>query len=432
LVRSRGKKETWGRVPRDLLSAVKPALRDRPADPSDPRFLLYSHDGLGLGHTRRNLAIAAALRALSPDAPILLATGTDDAHRLGVPPGVDVLKVPGLRKVANGRYSARNLTISSEEVHILRSKVLAAAAKAFRPSVMLVDKHPLGPNGELRRAVETVRADGGHTVLGLRDILDDPATVLREWAPHDVPGQIAAYYDRILVYGHPSVFDPVRAYDFPAALARRTTSCGYAVAPPLDPPNPEDEPVAIPPRPHDRPLVLATAGGGEDGFFLLEAFVRAATDAPWRGVAVCGPLMPPSDQAALRALAAECGVAFHGFVPGLSGYLGRADAIVSMGGYNTLAEACSRGLPVVCVPRTQPRREQWIRASAFERLGLLRSLRPEGLEPGALRNAIETALDGPRHTAGPVALPWAGAQRAAEELLRLATPTARLVEAIRA
>ena len=29
------------------------------------RFLFYSHDGLGLGHTRRNLAIAAALTEIS-------------------------------------------------------------------------------------------------------------------------------------------------------------------------------------------------------------------------------------------------------------------------------------------------------------------------------------------------------------------------------
>lgn len=32
---------------------------DRAGSPN--RFLLYSHDGLGLGHVRRNLVIAAAL-----------------------------------------------------------------------------------------------------------------------------------------------------------------------------------------------------------------------------------------------------------------------------------------------------------------------------------------------------------------------------------
>jgi hypothetical protein len=31
-----------------------------------PRFLLYSHDALGLGHVRRNLVIAAALVERSP------------------------------------------------------------------------------------------------------------------------------------------------------------------------------------------------------------------------------------------------------------------------------------------------------------------------------------------------------------------------------
>ena len=75
------------------------------------RFLFYSHDGLGLGHTRRNLAIAAALTELCPEASMLLATGADYVSRLGLPPHVDILKLPGLRKVSNGEYSSRHLRI---------------------------------------------------------------------------------------------------------------------------------------------------------------------------------------------------------------------------------------------------------------------------------------------------------------------------------
>src|SRR5678815_2821364 len=69
-----------------------------------PRFLLYSHDGFGLGHTRRHVAIAAALTKMAPGASVLLASGVDDVCRLGLPPSVEVLKLPGLRKVANGEY----------------------------------------------------------------------------------------------------------------------------------------------------------------------------------------------------------------------------------------------------------------------------------------------------------------------------------------
>ncbi len=393
---------------------VRIAVSDR-----GPRFLLYSHDGLGLGHTRRNLAIAAALRDKAPDAPILLATGTDDAHRLGLPRGVDILKLPSLRKVANGHYKARRLRVSSTDVHALRSNLLIAAVKTFHPDVVLVDKHPLGAGGELRGALDALRAAGGRTVLGLRDILDDPATVFQEWEPYDIPARIAEWY-------------PVRAYLFPEAVARRTSFTGYVVAPPEEPPYPEPDSAPVPARPHDRPVVLATAGGGEDGFVLLEAFLRASKDAPWSGIAVCGPMMSPDDEERLRSLASECGTAFHGFVPGLSGYLDRADAIVAMGGYNTLAEAASRGIPIVCVPRTEPRKEQLMRALAFERLGVLRLVDPDHLDPSTLRESIDATLRAPAKTPGGTALPWDGAARAAAELLQLAEAPARPATSVRA
>src|SRR6266540_1120150 len=383
---------------------VRIAVSDR-----GPRFLLYSHDGLGLGHTRRNLAIAAALRDKAPDAPILLATGTDDAHRLGLPRGVDVLKLPSLRKVANGHYKARRLRVSSTDVHALRSNLLIAAVKTFHPDVVLVDKHPLGAGGELRGALDALRAAGGRTVLGLRDILDDPATVFQEWEPYDIPARIAEWYDRVLVYGDPIVFDPIRAYLFPEA-----------------------DSAPVPARPHDRPVVLATAGGGEDGSVLLEAFLRASKGASWSGIAVCGPMMPPEDEDRLRSLASECGTAFHGFVPGLPGYLGRADVIVAMGGYNTLAEAASRGIPIVCVPRTEPRKEQLMRALAFERLGVLRLVDPDHLDPSTLRESIDATLRAPAKTPGGTALPWDGAARAAAELLQLAEAPARPAASVRA
>src|ERR1041385_9183458 len=87
------------------------------------RFLFYSHDGLGLGHTRRNLAIAAALTELEPRASVLLATGADYVSRLGLPPHVDILKLPGLRKITNGHYSARHLSIPVEDIRSLRAEM---------------------------------------------------------------------------------------------------------------------------------------------------------------------------------------------------------------------------------------------------------------------------------------------------------------------
>ena len=289
------------------------------------RFLFYSHDALGLGHVRRNLAIARALVDADPAASVLLATSADEVERFGLPPRSDVLKLPGLCKLDNERYVPRRLALSLEQVRELRSSLLIAAVDSFRPAVVLADKHPLGVSGELRPALDAQRAAGGKAVVGLRDVLDTPATVRREWAEREVGQRIEEYDDRLLVYGEREVFDPVEAYELSDSLAERTIFCGYVRsscsadrrAAELEPPLRLDRP---------GPSVLATAGGGKDGFSLLSTFLEAAAESPWRGVAVVGPQTSEAERRKLSWLARRAGVALRTFVPGLAASFSRFDA----------------------------------------------------------------------------------------------------------
>lgn len=390
------------------------------------RFLFYSHDGLGLGHTRRHLAVAEALGELDRGASILLATGADYVARLGVPRQVEVLKLPSLRKDGNDSYSSRRLQIPASEIRALRSALLLATVKSFRPDVVLVDKHPFGASGEFKAGLKALRGQGGRAVLGLRDILDEPEQVAREWRPYRMQHRIAQYFDQVLVYGERAVFDPVSAYEFPAEMAERTRFCGYVlneeravVLPDVSPP--------FPPRnERARPVVLATAGGGEDGFRMLETFIRAAVGAPWQGCVVSGPMTPDVELAELERLAAECGVIFRAFVPHLALLFDSADALVCMGGYNTLTEAVAHGMPTVCVPRTVPRREQWIRAEAFARLGLLKVCPPAELHPEGLRQILAATLEqrrAPLLARARAHLHFDGAREAARCLLQLGRET---------
>jgi predicted glycosyltransferase len=387
------------------------------------RFLFYSHDGLGLGHTRRHLAVASAVAEQAPEAAILLATGAEEIARSGLPRQVEILKLPGLRKDANEKYSARRLRVTVEEIRELRSAILLTAVKAFRPGVVLVDKHPFGVSGEFKAGLKALLRAGGHAVLGLRDILDEPGQVLREWRPRKLAQRIARYYEQVLIYGQRAVFDPVTAYGFPRALAERTRFCGYVFCQESALSLENFDWPFLPPESRRRPVVLATTGGGEDGFRTLETFMRAAAGAPWDAVAIAGPMTPDSEQAVLENLAAQAGVRFRRFVPHLSALFGYIDALVCMGGYNTLAEAAAVGVPTVCIPRVMPRKEQLMRAEAFERLGLLHLCRPEELNPVMLRKKIDLALNTPADEARSRAwthLSFNGACRAAEHLLGMA------------
>src|SRR5438093_13352759 len=95
-----------------------------PPRPPSLRFLFYSHDGLGLGHTRRNLAVAAAVVELCPEASVLIASGTADAHPLGLPPRVDVPRLPGQRQTRNDAYASRSTPLPKEEIRQLRPPLL--------------------------------------------------------------------------------------------------------------------------------------------------------------------------------------------------------------------------------------------------------------------------------------------------------------------
>ena len=404
----------------------------RAKSPVHPRFLLYSHDGMGLGHTRRNLAIADALVERCPQASVLLASGTDDAHRLGLPPRVEILKLPGLRKSNNDEYHSRRLPVRADVIRHLRSSLLEATVRSFRPGVVLVDKHPFGARGEFRAGLEALKEYGGQAVLGLRDILDEPSVVRHEWSKYRLQERIAGFYDRVLVYGERSALDPLVEYDLPEAVAERTRFCGYVVS--RDPAAQAGEASGeFRRQPGERPIVVATAGGGEDGFTLLENFIDATTDSAWRGIVIAGPMIPEPELARLRAQASGANVALHTFIPRLPALFDSIDALVCMGGYNTLAEAAAQAVPTVCVPRTAPRAEQLIRARAFDRLGILRLVHPGELTPGALRTAVAAALATPRALVREnveAALNFDGAHHAAQELLSLAGAPARNGEAL--
>lgn len=409
--------------PTEVGAGLQSGDRAAAPDPTDaahgPRFMFYSHDAVGLGHVRRNLAIAQALTRAQPSTSVLVATSVDQAGELGLGPNVDLLQLPGLRKVAGGGYEARRLPIPPDDIRRLRSDLLLSAVRAFAPSVLLADRHPLGIGAELRPALEAISAAGAQAVLGLRDIVDEPAVVRAEFHARGVYKAIDAYYDEVFIYGQPEILDPRLAYGLTGDGDYSLTFCGYVVAPqpsvPLSLRRRTDQ--------RDRPVVLATVGGGEDGSAMLEAFIAGSFGAPWRAIVVAGPQAELTARQHLERLAGEAGVEFRSFVPSLGSLLGSVDALVSMGGYNSLAEALSSGTPTVCVPRTQPRQEQAIRARTFAALGLIEVVEPEQLTPERIRDAVGRALARSREQVARDAarvLSFDGAERASQRLLALA------------
>lgn len=402
-----------------MTTAVAPALD------STPRLLLYAHDTYGLGHLRRSLAIAGHLARTIPDLSILLVTGSPVAHSFALPPRTDYVKLPAVTKTGDEQYRARDLDLTPERIISLRSALITDAATYFAPDVVLVDHAPLGMKGELLPALRALRHEAPHTriVLGLRDILDEPRKVRRQWLDQDMYAAVSMLYDAVLVYGQPDIFDPVAAYGFPPDLAARTRFCGYIQR--EDPVTPAAD-LRASLHLGDAPLVLVTTGGGGDGLALeetgIDALALMARRRALQTVIVTGPLMAPDERARLeqRARALDLPVRLLPFHPDLPGLMRASDLVVTMGGYNSLCEVVAAGCPSVVVPRAHPRLEQHIRAQAFADRGLVTVLPAAELSPVRLAMTMQRALEqGPPPVAVQARWDGAGLPRIAAHVERL-------------
>ena len=340
-----------------------------------PRVVLYSHDTLGFGHLRRNLMLAARLKALDPAPEVVLIAGTSEAGAFDLPDGVDLITLPAYAKQTSGAYVPRRLGMRVTELRDLRAGVIRAAVKRIRPDLFIADNVPLGAQGELGPALRWMaRETGNRRVLGLRDILDDPRAVRLQWLRDRNVEAVNAHYTDVWIYGDPAVHDPIADAGLAGAIRARVTHTGYLLRP--------ARPAATT---RTRPHILCTVGGGRDGAAVLEAFAAAPLPPGRDGVIVTGSQLDDGVRARIERLAAarpELDV--RRFVPDLMPLLGSAERVVTMGGYNTVCEVVRLGTPALVVPRVRPRREQLVRAERFTALGLLEMLHPDRLTPAAL------------------------------------------------
>ncbi len=375
------------------------------------RFLLYCHDTFGLGHFRRTLSLAKHITVTLPRTEVLIVTGSPLASAFELPPRVDYIKLPTVTKCSDGTYAAHCLTLEFTAICDLRAALLRETAQAYRPDVFLVDHAPLGLQREALPTLTFLRTMHPTClcVLGLRDILDVSHLVRHSWTEEGVYSALEQVYHQILVYGSQRFFDIVTEYALSPTIAQRVRFCGYLdrlttdfsqrVATQTDPGvsalRRELSPYA------DR-LVVLTAGGGGDGFPLMQAYLLGLgrLEKPtFTSVLVTGPLMEANELHRLRELAATLPagtVRIESFLPDPLLLFAAADLVVSMAGYNTVCELLALGQRTLLVPRFTPRKEQLVRATLLAERGLVHMLHPEHLTPQRLIDLVLHSLLQPR------------------------------------
>ncbi|HTZ76323.1 MAG TPA: glycosyltransferase [Stellaceae bacterium] len=350
------------------------------------RVLIYSHDTFGLGHLRRCRAIAHSLVEHDKDLSVLILSGSPIIGSFDFRARVDFVRIPGVIKLRNGEYTSLNLHIRTEETLEMRASIIRHTADIFDPDLFIVDKEPLGLRGEVGSTLELLRRRGTPIVLGLRDVMDEPAQLGPEWSRKKVLPALKKYYDDIWVYGLPQICDPLAGVNVPQSVRKRMTYTGYLKR---TMPSPSTYLTGL----GDDPFLLVTPGGGGDGEALVDWVISAYEhDAhlPHRAMLVLGPFMQPELQAEfmgrVQRLPKLSAITFDARIESL---MERATGVIAMGGYNTFCELLSFDKRALIVPRTQPRREQYIRAARAQELGLVQMLTDDGRrDPRVMATAL--------------------------------------------
>ena len=383
-----------------VLGAPGPSSRRWTRAPARGKRALLVSSPIGLGHARRDIAIARELRRLVPELEIdwlaqhPLTAALEAAGERVHPASRDLASESGHLEAAAGAHTLNVFQEIREmdEILLANYMVFRDVAREQPYDLWIGDEawdvdHFLHENPEDKRAPFVFLTDfvgwlplpeGGEREAFLTADLNEQMIEQVERFPY--------VRDRALFVGDPEDVVPgafgsglpeIRDW-----VERHFEFCGQMTTPPASPP---DE------RNGDGPLCVAAVGGSAVGAGLLGKLVAgyeaAAEQVPGlRMLAVAGPRV---DRGRLRA---PEGVEVRGYVPDLDRVLAGCDVALVQGGLTTGMELVAAGTPFVSFPLKRHFEQRIHVAHRLARHGHTRALELEDATPEGVGAAIAGAL----------------------------------------
>jgi predicted glycosyltransferase len=378
-----------------------------------PKRALYLSSPIGLGHARRDLAIAAELRERHPDLQL---------DWLAQSPVTALLDAAGERVHPASRFLANESAHVADEAHehdlhafqaIRRmDEILVANFMVFNDVVeaehydlVVADEawdvdHFLHENPELKRFAFAWMTDfvgwlpmpaGGDREAALtadynaemieqrarfrrlRDrsiFVGDPDDIVPDRFGPDLPGIREWTQDNFDFAGYVTGFEPVDD----GARAELRAELGYGP---------------------DERVCIVTVGGSGVGEWLLRRAIEAIPHAQrlvdgLRFVVVAGPRIDP------RSLPRRKGVQYRGHLPDLHRHLAACDIAVVQGGLTTCMELTASRRPFIYVPLNNHFEQQFHVTHRLDRYNAGRRMdESEAADPEALAAAIAATIGAP-------------------------------------
>lgn len=191
-------------------------------------ILIYGHDGRGLGHASRSIAVGMAVRRLYPKRKVLFVSGSSFSQELIGAAPLDWLKLPSYAsRVVDGRV--RGVTGPSMfEDHRLgefRAQELAHLVSLYRPRVVLVDHTPQGKHRELVPALKASSGSDTRWVLGVRGVVGQ----VRQAGSSLARELFSNYFHSLLWYGDSKVLGDAHCELLRQQYGCKALECGYVL-----------------------------------------------------------------------------------------------------------------------------------------------------------------------------------------------------------
>jgi predicted glycosyltransferase len=189
-------------------------------------LLIYAHDGRGLGHASRSVAVGMAFRRLFPEATALFVSGAGLTSELIGSAPLDWIKLPSYAtRVIGGQSTGQSgpSNYSDSDLGNLRSETLAHLVRLLRPHCILADHMPQGKHKELRPALEASLDLDTRWVLGVRAMVGAVPGVWSDLAQ----SLFRRHYRAVLWYGDSRVLGSDQLRQLAAQFDTEPVETGY-------------------------------------------------------------------------------------------------------------------------------------------------------------------------------------------------------------
>lgn len=381
------------------------------------KVLVWVQHLLGIGHLRRAQALTDALAAMGAKVTVL--QGGFDVPGTGFP-NAQVIALPALRAADAGFSGLADAQGDppGEALWSRRTEIALKALQEIQPGALVTESFPFGRRAfraELLPLLEAAHRMKPRPaiVASVRDVLVAKNSEKKErWMAETA----RRFYDQVIVHGDPEIIPFGATFPYVEQLGNLLFYSGYIGAGSRGP--------AAEHKAGGTDIIVSGGGGAVSA--ALYGDVLAALElvrlpgARWRLLA--GPDLPAADRRTLLARTSRMtvDVQIEPAVPDLAACLAGARLSISQGGYNTVMDVLSSGVPALVVPFSAGgESEQQVRAEALAGRGRLSVLsEADASRPAVLAGAIADALRQPPPE--PVSWPMDGAETSAQRILSLA------------